>query len=120
MKIQELTAQSFESLVSPFETYPEGWAFRGSRPCVVDFHAPWCVYCVCLSPILDELAKEFAGRVDFYKVDVDKEPLLEAAFRIRTIPQLLFCSGQGQPVMKLGTLTKAQLKPMIEALLTEG
>ena len=86
---------------------------------------PWltnlvCVYCKALSPILDQLAKEYEGKLDIYKVDVDQEPELESAFKIRTIPNLLLCPLNGKPAMKLGTMNKAQLKELIEtSLLSE-
>ena len=103
--------------VSEFQQYPEGWNFKGDKPCVVDFHAPWCVYCKALSPVLDQLAEEYDGKIDFYKVDVDQEPELESAFKIRMIPNLLFVPVNGTPYMELGTMGKPQLKSMLEDLL---
>ena len=83
MKVIDLSKESFVERVSEFQQYPEGWNFKGDKPCVVDFHAPWCVYCKALSPVLDQLAEEYDGKIDFYKVDVDQEPELESAFKIR-------------------------------------
>lgn len=114
MKVIDLTKDSFTEKVADFQDYPKEWKFKGERPCIVDFHAPWCVYCKALSPILDQLAVEYDGKLDFYKVDVDQEPELEAAFNIRTIPNLLLCPADGKPFMKLGTMNKGQLKKLIE------
>lgn len=70
--------------------------------------------------LLDQLAKEYEGKLDIYKVDVDQEPELESAFKIRTIPNLLLCPLNGKPTMKLGTMNKNQLKELIEtSLLSE-
>ena len=64
-----------------------------------------------------QLAVEYDGKIDIYKVDVDQEPELEAAFAIRTIPNLLLCPMGGKPSMKLGTMNKTQLKALIEEVL---
>lgn len=117
MKVIDLSKESFVERVSDFQQYPEGWNFKGDKPCVVDFHAPWCVYCKALSPVLDQLAEEYDGKIDFYKVDVDQEPELESAFKIRMIPNLLFVPVNGTPYMELGTMGKPQLKSMLEDLL---
>lgn len=114
MKVIDLTKESFVEKVGDYTQYPAEWKFNGSRPALVDFHALWCGYCKSLSPILDELAVEYNGKIDFYKVDVDKEEELEAAFKIRTIPNLLLCPVNGESFMKLGTLNKVQLKELIE------
>ena len=74
MKVIDLTKESFVEKVSEFQEYPNKWDFKGDKPCLVDFHAPWCVYCKALSPILDQLAVEYDGKIDIYKVDVDQEP----------------------------------------------
>ena len=57
MKIINLTIDSFVEKVADYQSYPDSWNFKGNKPCLVDFHAPWCVYCNALSPILDQLAK---------------------------------------------------------------
>lgn len=120
MKIIDLNNTSFAEKVADYTKYPSEWEFKGDKPCLVDFHAPWCVYCKVLSPILDQLAKEYDGKIDIYKVDVDQEPELEAAFNIRTIPNLLLCPINGKPSMKLGTMNKLQLKELIEETLLKS
>lgn len=117
MKPVDLTKDSFVEKVTDYTLYPKEWKFKGDKPCLVDFHAPWCVYCKALSPILDELAKEYEGKVDIYKVDVDQEEELEKAFHIRTIPYLLLCPMGEQPALTLGTLTKDKLKKLIDETL---
>ena len=117
MKVIDLTKESFVEKVADYQGYPKEWKFKGNKPCLVDFHAPWCVYCKALSHILDQLAVEYNGKIDIYKVDVDQEPELEAAFAIRTIPNLLLCPVGGEPTMKLGTMNKTQLKALIEEAL---
>ena len=117
MKIIDLTKESFVEKVADYQSYPDNWEYKGNKPCLVDFHAPWCGYCKALSPILDQLAEEYKGRLDIYKVAVDQEEELESAFKIRTIPNLLLCPVNGKPIMKLGTMNKVQLKEFIETTL---
>lgn len=114
MVVIDLTKEGFIANVGDFETNPTDWQYIGSRPCIVDFAAPWCGYCNRLEPILEELAKEYDGRIYIYKVDVDKEPALETAFRIRTIPTLLFCPLNGPREQMLGTMGRKELKELIE------
>ncbi len=58
-------------------------------PTLVDFYATWCPPCKMLAPVLDELAGEYAGRVQVVKVNVDDEPALAGAFRIDSVPTLI-------------------------------
>ena len=87
MKVVDLTHESFAERVSDFQQYPNGWEFKGNRPCIVDFHAPWCIYCKRLSPVLDELAVEYDGKIDFIKWTLIKnlcwnQPFPSVPFRI--------------------------------------
>ena len=72
MKINELTKQEFLSKVANYEASPDKWVYEGDKPCIVDFQAPWCGYCKRLDPILEEFAQTYEGRLDIYKVNVDK------------------------------------------------
>ena len=58
MKIIDLTKDSFVEKVADYQSYPDNWNFKGNKPCLVDFHAPWCIYCKALSPILDQLKQD--------------------------------------------------------------
>ena len=85
-------------------------------PVLVDFWATWCGPCQTMGPLVEEIAEERAD-IKVCKLDVDQEPELEAAFAIRTIPNLLLCPMGGKPSMKLGTMNKTQLKALIEEVL---
>ena len=65
-------------------------------PVLVDFWAEWCVPCKMISPIVDELAEEMDGVMDFAKVDVDSSPITAVTYGIRSIPALLIFKG-GKP-----------------------
>jgi thioredoxin len=114
MAVKELTKAEFLELVGDVEKSPKDWTYKGNKPCIVDFSAPWCGYCKRLDPILEELSDYYRGDIDIYKVDVDKELELETAFNIRTIPTLLFCKKDKEREMMLGTMGKPQLKELIQ------
>lgn len=80
----ELTKTEFIQRVGNFEESPKDWKYVGDKPCIVDFHAPWCGYCKRLEPILDEFAKEYDGKLYIYKVNVDNEEELEISSRYRS------------------------------------
>jgi thioredoxin 1 len=84
---------------------------------VVDFWAPWCGPCRMLSPVLDELAKEYAGKVRVGKINTDEHPKAATRFRISAIPTLLFFK-KGELVQQLvGVHPKAEIKKHLESLL---
>ena len=116
MKIIDLTKDSFVEKVADYQSYPDSWNFKGNKPCLVDFHAPWCVYCKALSPILDQLAKEYEGKMVVGKCDIDENPDLPAQFGVRNIPTILFIKN-GEVVDKsVGALPKNKLQEKFEAL----
>ena len=112
-----LTKDEFLKKVSNYEANPGTWKFLGDKPAVVDFYAQWCGPCKALSPILEEVSNEYEGKVDIYKVDVDEEEELSAAFGIRTIPTLLFIPMNETPKVMVGGLPKNKLKEAIDSIL---
>jgi len=110
---EHLTSESFKSKVFDYEKNRE-WKYEGTLPAVIDFWAPWCGPCRMVGPVIDELSKEYEGKVNFYKVNTDEEQELSAAFGIRSIPSLLFIPAEGDPKMAMGALPKKELKNVIE------
>jgi thioredoxin len=116
-KAVKITRQEFIELVYNYEANPEEWVYEGDLPAIVDFYADWCAPCRIVAPILDELAKEYEGRIRIYKVDTDKEKDLARAFNIRSIPTMLFIPSQGRPQMSQGALPKETLKQVIDSFM---
>jgi len=114
--MEHLTKETFLKKVFNFEENKE-WKFEGELPCLIDFYADWCQPCKMVAPILEELAKEYKGKINIYKVDTEDQRELSAAFGIRSIPSMLFCPSDGQPQMAQGALPKNSLKQAIEDVL---
>ena len=97
MAITQLTKTEFSEKIANLDSAISEWHYLGSRPAIVDFYATWCGLCRTLAPILEELSEEYAGEVDIYKVDIDREQELAAAFGVRSVPTLLFIPARGTP-----------------------
>jgi thioredoxin len=103
--IEHLTKETFLNKVFNYETNKE-WKFEGEKPCIIDFYADWCGPCKTVVPVLEELARDFDGKIDVFKVDTEEEQELASVFGIRSIPSFLFVPAEGQPQMAMGALPK--------------
>jgi thioredoxin len=103
--IQHLTKETFLNEVFNYEKNKE-WKFEGVKPCIIDFYADWCGPCKIVAPVLEELAKDFDGKINVFKVDTEAEQELASVFGIRSIPSFLFVPAEGQPQMAMGALPK--------------
>jgi len=110
---EALTKETFLQKVFNYEKNKE-WKYEGTLPAVIDFWAPWCGPCKMVGPIIDELSNEYAGKVNFYKINTDEEQELASAFGIRSIPSLLFIPVDKQPMMSVGALPKKELKKVVD------
>lgn len=100
-----ITSENFESLKS------------GNQPLVVDFWATWCGPCRAVAPIIEELAKEYDGKIVVGKCDVEENDDIAMDFGIRNIPTILFFKN-GEVVDKfVGATTKAKLQEKFDSLL---
>ena len=101
----KITASNFESLKN------------GELPLVVDFWATWCGPCRMIAPIIEELAKEYDGKINVGKCDVEECDDIAAEFGIRNIPTILFFKG-GEIVDKMvGAASKSKIEEKFKALL---
>jgi thioredoxin len=114
--MEHLNLETFKAKVFDFEKNKD-WKFEGEKPCIIDFYADWCGPCKMVAPVLEELSKEYDGKIDIYKVDTEKERELSAIFGIRSIPSILFVPHDSQPQMAAGALPKAAFEKAIEDVL---
>ena len=90
---------------------------KSKTPVLVDFWAPWCRPCLMTAPVLEELAKEYAGRITIAKLDVDHNARTAAQYNIMSIPNLIIFKN-GKPVSQIvGYKPKAELKRDLDAVL---
>jgi thioredoxin len=114
--MEHLTKQTFQEKVFNYENNKE-WKYEGDLPCLIDFYADWCGPCKMVAPILEELAEEYKGKINIYKVDTEVEQELAGIFGIRSIPSFLFCPSDSQPQMAMGALPKETFKKAIDDIL---
>lgn len=113
MATMQLTTQGFKEKVFNYDTEKD-WKYQGTLPAIIDFYADWCGPCKMVAPVLEELSKEYEGRLVIYKVNTDIEQELSSVFGIQSIPTILFIGSDGEPMMQPGAFPKHVFKKIIE------
>ena len=103
--VQQVTDGSFESEV-----------LKSELPVLIDFWAPWCGPCKAISPVVDEVAKEYGGRLKVVKMNVDDNPQTPSKYGVRGIPNLILFKGGQVKDQIVGAAPKAQLVKAINAV----
>ncbi len=114
--VVHLTNEQFKKVVFNYETSSE-WKYLGNKPAIIDFYADWCGPCRIMSPRIEEIAREYAGKIVVYKVNTDKEQQLAANLGIQSLPTLVFIPQHGQPQASLGAIPKESLIKAINEIL---
>ncbi|HCX21652.1 MAG: thioredoxin [Flammeovirgaceae bacterium] len=118
MATVKLTRELFLDKVFDY-TKDQEWNYKGDKPAIIDFYADWCGPCQMVAPIFEELSEEYKDDIVIYKLDTEVEQELAGAFRIRSIPSILFIPKEGQPKMQMGALPKQALVELIETELLQ-
>ncbi len=112
-----LTKADFLAKVYNYEKNPDQWVYEGDKPCIIDFYADWCGPCKQVAPILRDLAILYKKDIVVYKINVDQEQELAAAFGIQNIPTFLFIPKEGKPKMSMGALPRETFVQQIDEFL---
>ncbi|MGL4229649.1 MAG: thioredoxin [Tannerellaceae bacterium] len=116
-KVIKLNKEEFLKKVFNYEKSSQEWKYEGNKPAIIDFYADWCGPCRKVAPVLEELAKEYDGKIVVYKVDTEKDKELAQKFGIQSLPSLLFVPMNGKPQMAVGAIPKDDLKKAIDEFL---
>lgn len=110
--VKNLTTAEFKKEVWDFST-DKDWKYLGDKPAIIDLYATWCPPCKKLSPILEEIQKQYGKKLQVYKIDVDKEPELARLFNASSIPVMIFIPKAGKPFSVVGLRPQEQIEQLI-------
>ena len=116
VKVINLTNDQFKQMVFNYDRN-KAWKYEGNIPAIIDFYASWCSPCSQLSPLVEEIAQEYSGKLVVYKIDTDKEKLLSQQLGISGLPTLLFIPVKGDPQASMGFIPKETIVKTINNVL---
>jgi len=114
--VEHLTDAGFKAKVFNYVDNRE-WKYEGDIPAIVDFYADWCAPCRRVAPIIEELSKEYAGKIKVYKVNTDEEQMLTQSLGITNLPTILFVPKNGKPQATMGMMPKEDFEKLIKDVL---
>jgi len=115
-EVIQLTNETFKKMVYNYDLN-KAWKYEGSKPAIIDFYADWCPPCRQLSPLVEEIAKEYEGKIVVYKVNTDKEKELAQSLGISSLPTLLYIPAKGKPQITLGAVPRETIVKAIDEIL---
>lgn len=113
--VTDINQDEFVSKIYDYRT--DSVAKPMALPAVVDFWAPWCAPCLRLAPVIDELAEKYAGKVNFYKMNIDDNQQLARDLGISSIPLVVLFPNDGTPIKGM---MGVQPKDFIESMIKEA
>jgi thioredoxin 1 len=113
-QVSEVSPMSSELIKHVSDSSFESDVIQSDKPVLVDFWAEWCGPCKGIAPILDEASKDYDGRLQIAKLNVDENREVPAKFGIRGIPTLMLFKGGELAATKVGALSKAQLSAFLD------
>jgi thioredoxin-like negative regulator of GroEL len=119
MKIEELTANTFQKRVVNLDNDPAMWDYLGDKPCIIMFYTPWCSLCMSLIKQLEELNKAYNEELYLYKVNIEVEKRIATNLNVRTVPTLFYCPLDQEPQTVVGLVSKEKIVEMINDVLLE-
>ena len=115
-KVTQLTNETFKKIIFNYDVN-KSWKYEGSKPAIIDFYADWCPPCRQLSPLVEEIAKEYEGKIVVYKVNTDNEKALAQSLGITSLPTLLYIPLKGEPQITVGMIPKETLVKTVNEIL---
>jgi len=115
-EVKQMTTEAFKKLVFNYDVNKE-WKYEGNMPAIIDFYADWCPPCRQLSPLVEEIAGEYQGKIVVYRVNTDQEKMLTQSLGIANLPTVLYIPLKGKPQVTLGYIPKDEIVKTINAVL---
>jgi len=111
-----LSQDDFVRQIFDFRNEKE-WKYKGKVPCVIDFYTDWCKPCKMLAPVMEELAAQYKGKIQFFKVNAEREMDLSTAFGVQAYPTIFLVPQNGSPAKLEGALPKRELENAIQQVI---